>query len=413
MDNKFPKHLDILHTLGTQSPFPRLLGYKNIAVVNGEEWKQQRKLMSPVFHRSMPVQLFGDLMTKVFRNIDGGNGTVAVPGLMKSLALDIVGLSAFGFDFGALDGDKSEWLSTYELIREGFRTPLPWLFPKLDKYVHLFSPKRRKIIEAVDKLNGLLYKMAEQKREELKQNKALQEKEEHEKDLLTLLLEAEKREEGEVTDEFLKSNLAIFFITAQGGMATSLSLCIYHLALHKDIQRKAREEAFTILGDEPVDVFPSIQQCRQMRYIDMIIKENLRVTGSTALLAPRKATEDVMVGDTLIPKGTLISVDVYNTHHSPDIWEDSDEFIPERFAEGGEYESQSNKGLSWIPFSQGGRICIAVNFSLMQQRVSLAMLLRKYEWDLPEDSMFKDGMKVDYFRAIAPKSLKINFKKRY
>ena len=45
------------------------------------------------------------------------------------------------------------------------------------------------------------------------------------------------------------------------------------MALVKDIQRKAREEAIMILGDEPKDVLPTIEQTREFTYINMIIKE--------------------------------------------------------------------------------------------------------------------------------------------
>ncbi|KAF7726767.1 cytochrome P450-dit2 [Apophysomyces ossiformis] len=409
--DKFPKSLGLLKTLGDNSPFTRFFGFRNIAVTNGDEWKQQRKLMSPVFHRSMPVQLFGNVMTKVFRNIDASDGTVAVPDLMQRLTLDVIGLSAFGFDFNALDEARSEWLTTYEVVREGIRSPIPLLIPRLDKYVHYFSSGRRRIMAAVDKLNGLLLDMAERKREQLIQN-AMEQKEEHEKDLLTLLLEAERRGEGEASNEFLRSNLAIFFLAGHDTTANALSFCIYHLALYKDIQRKAREEVLKVLGDEPIDVFPSIQECKRMQYIDNIIKENLRVAGPASMLGPRVADEDVMLGDTLIPKGTPISIDIYNTHHNPAVWEDPDRFLPERFEEGGEYSKNTN-GLSWIPFSQGGRICIAMNFSLAEQRVSMAMLLRKYEWDIPEDSIHKNGIKLDHFQPVAPASLKINFRRRY
>lgn len=39
------------------------------------------------------------------------------------------------------------------------------------------------------------------------------------------------------------------------------------------MQRKAREEAIKVLGDEPQDVFPTLEQTREFPYINMIIKE--------------------------------------------------------------------------------------------------------------------------------------------
>lgn len=43
----------------------------------------------------------------------------------------------------------------------------------------------------------------------------------------------------------------------------------------KDIQSKAREEVLRVMGDAPHDVFPTLEQTRELPYINMIIKEVL------------------------------------------------------------------------------------------------------------------------------------------
>lgn len=43
--------------------------------------------------------------------------------------------------------------------------------------------------------------------------------------------------------------------------------------LLQEIQERAREEALTILGDEPVDVLPTVRETKQMTYINQVIKE--------------------------------------------------------------------------------------------------------------------------------------------
>lgn len=80
------------------------------------------------------------------------------------------------------------------------------------------------------------------------------------------------------------------------------------------------------------------------------------------------------VGDVYIPKGASVTVDLTAIHRHPGIWDRPNDFIPERFAEGAEAERQ--KGLAWLPFSNGGRQCIGMNFSLAEQRVALSMLCK-------------------------------------
>jgi cytochrome P450 len=53
---KIPTNLSKDKTL-----FTRFIGGPNMAVLNGHEWKEQRKVANPAFHRSMPVKLFGSI----------------------------------------------------------------------------------------------------------------------------------------------------------------------------------------------------------------------------------------------------------------------------------------------------------------------------------------------------------------
>lgn len=95
---------------------------------------------------------------------------------------------------------------------------------------------------------------------------------------------------------------------------------------------------------------------------------------------PRYAAEDTVLNGVFIPKGAKISIDIHEMHHSPRIWKDPEVFNPDRFMEGGNAESLAGSGMSWLPFSNGARQCIGMNFSLAEQRVFLP-LLRKSQVD--------------------------------
>ena len=91
-------------------------------------------------------------------------------------------------------------------------------------------------------------------------------------------------------------------------------------------------------------------------------------------LLPRVPTNDTNLGGVMIPKDSLVSVDIHALHHNPHVWKNPKEFIPERFEEGGEHSK--HKGLTYMPFGSGSRTCIGVNFSTMEQRVALSMLCK-------------------------------------
>lgn len=56
--------------------------------------------------------------------------------------------------------------------------------------------------------------------------------EENEKDILTLMIEGEKRGEGILSHDELKSNLCLFFFAGHETTSSALSFTLYHLATH-------------------------------------------------------------------------------------------------------------------------------------------------------------------------------------
>lgn len=111
-----------------------------------------------------------------------------------------------------------------------------------------------------------------------------------------------------------------------------------------------------------------------MTYINQIMKETLRLNDPAPRVVPRKVTEDTVLSGTFIPKGSMVTVNIYNVHHVDKIWKDSAKFNPDRFAEDGEANRDAGEGMTWLPFGNGARQCLGMNFSLNEQRVLLSML---------------------------------------
>lgn len=65
-------------------------------LLNGHEWKSQRKVANPAFRRSMPVKLFGKLTQEMFRSMETMNETINVSDLMERWTLDAIGKAGFG-----------------------------------------------------------------------------------------------------------------------------------------------------------------------------------------------------------------------------------------------------------------------------------------------------------------------------
>jgi cytochrome P450 len=83
----------------------------------------------------------------------------------------------------------------------------------------------------------------------------------------------------------------------------------------------------------------------------------MRMASPTINLISRKATKDTELDGMVIPKGTRVTVDIAAIHYNDKVWENPQVFDPERFADGGEYESMPSKYL-YLPFGGGSRQCI-------------------------------------------------------
>ncbi|KAI9345054.1 cytochrome P450 [Pilaira anomala] len=385
----------------------------NIVMLNGQHWKDQRKVANPAFRRSMPVKLFGDLTVEMFKVMEASSEVVNVSDLMERWTLEAIGRAGFGFKFNAISDNGNEWVKTYNSINDGIRDPLFFLFPSLDTTFLWIFPERKRVHREWDKFSNMLSTIIQHKKEMIKngiKNDAL---EDNERDLLSLMIESGNEDNSALSDEELMSNLCIFFLAGHDTTANALSFAIHYLAENQDVQEKARQEAISILGDEPCDILPTLEDTKKMTYINQIMKETLRIRGPVAKIVDRIAAEDTVLSDTFIPKGTLLTVNIFDIQHSSTIWNDPDTFNPDRFAEDGERNRSAGEGWSWLPFGNGARQCIGMNFSLNEQRVMLSMLLRKYTWTVPENSKHKGGLITNSVGVIGPIDLDIAFHKRY
>ncbi|KAI9307142.1 cytochrome P-450 cyp509A1 [Cunninghamella echinulata] len=398
----------------------KFIGTSNILLESGLEWKKHRMLANPAFHRSMPVRLFGELACQVYEIWDKKYPTdfvVDFSKAMENLTLEIIGKAGFDFEFNAIHDEHSEWKVVYDEVSAAVRNPLFLFFPILDtKFLWLFSDRQKKH-KTLQKFLTMLESIIDKKRKNIKENidNGI---EEAEKDLLTLMIESEFRGEGVLTNEELLGDLAIFFVAGHDTTANSLSAAIYYLGKHQDIQEKVRKEVLSVLcpnGEEPrEDILPSIEQTKEFIYLNQVMKETLRMNGSVvSLVSPRKTTKDTYLNNYYVPKDSLVSVNIYDLHHSSNVWDDPETFNPDRWGPGGEADQKAGSGMSWVPFSNGSRQCIGMNFSLIEQRVILSTLLRRYTWKLPEGSPHAERIITGNSLVMNIKDLNICFHKRF
>lgn len=95
----------------------------------------------------------------------------------------------------------------------------------------------------------------------------------------------------------------------------------------------------------------------------------------------RQTREDIGVDDLIIPKGTNIWIDVVKMNHDSALWgEDVNEFRPERFKD--DIYGGCNHKMGFLPFGFGGRMCVGRNFSTMEYKIVLTLILSRFSFAL-------------------------------
>ena len=123
---------------------------------------------------------------------------------------------------------------------------------------------------------------------------------------------------------------------------------------------------------------------KDLPYLQMVIKEVLRLHAPAPFLVPRLAREDCEIMGYDIPKGTNIFVNIFAISRDPKYWENPNKFEPERFRDNNIDFQGTN--FEYTPFGAGRRQCPGILFGTATVEIVLANLLYHFDWLLPDGS---------------------------
>lgn len=179
--------------------------------------------------------------------------------------------------------------------------------------------------------------------------------------------------EAKVCDQILT-----FLMAGHSTTATSLSWTLAHILGHRDIERCVQQELREVFGDEPAHS----ERTAELKYLDAVIKESLRLHPSFLLVTRRVLKETSLCGYEL-PVGTPVAIVTYLLHRRPDLWDNPGEFRPERFL------GSRPSPFEYCPFGGGHRTCTGNAFAMNTSRAVLARLLSRAKLRIPLGVAFR------------------------
>ena len=332
---------------------------QGILTAEGELWRRQRRLMSPTY-TPRSVDQFAEIMIDATRQmlvrwqaLPVGR-VVPINLEMMRLTMSVISRSMFTIDIGEEFAEAGQAIA-FILEFAAKRT-----VTLIDPPLWLPTPMNRKLKKALETLDGFLYGIITQRRQQPPGD-----------DLLSILMHARDEETGEaMSDKQLRDEVLITFFAGHETTAQLLTWTWYLLAEHPDVDKRYQDELAKVLGGRS----PALEKVPALTYTRMIIDETLRLYSPVAMMA-RDAVEADEIDGYLIPAGSMVTLTPYITHRHPEFWDRPQAFYPEHFAP---ERVDARPRYAYFPFGAGPRICLGKHFALLEAALVLGEVGQRY-----------------------------------
>nr|XP_010910161.2 premnaspirodiene oxygenase-like [Elaeis guineensis] len=226
-----------------------------------------------------------------------------------------------------------------------------------------------------------------------------------EEDLLDVLLRI--REEGglpstPLTLDEIKAVILDMFGAGTETSSTTLDWAMAELMKNPKVLKRAQAEVRELLCRKTMVTESEISD---INYLKLVIKETLRLHPPVPLLVPRESRERVEVLGYEIPEKVRVLVNAWALGRDPQIWDDAEEFKPERFD--GSTIDFKGTNFEFVPFGAGRRICPGISFALANVELTLACLLYYFNWELPDGMEPSDLDMAESFGMTSRRKLEL------
>ncbi len=194
-------------------------------------------------------------------------------------------------------------------------------------------------------------------------------------DLLGLLLSARDPLTGApLSEPEVNANILTFIGAGHETTAGALTWSLYLLSQHPKWRAEVEAEVDELLPEGVVEAGSAERLVRTRATFE----EALRLYPPAATLS-REAVKADMVAGHPIRAGETIVISPFVLQRHATLWEQPDEFLPERFMPG---RREGIDRFAYLPFGAGPRICIGMGFAMREGVILLATLLRHVRLDL-------------------------------
>lgn len=200
-----------------------------------------------------------------------------------------------------------------------------------------------------------------------------------------------KEDDTLISDPSVFGDTNMLLLAGQDTTLTTLQFLVKLLSAHPEAENKLRNELNEQLKGKEL----TLENLNNVPYLEMVIKETLRLF-PPVLFIPRDVAQAFMLGEIPLSKGDTIIFSPYLTHRLPSLWENPEQFKPERFDKSHKIEHQA-----YLPFGAGANICIGQRFAWQEIKLLVAAIYLNYTVEI-KDNDFEISLAQG---ALKPKTI--------
>lgn len=347
----------------------------------GDYWRKTRSVFVTHLLSNKLVQSFRDvrqeevsLFMEKIRKSDSSL-PVNLSELFSRLTNDVVSRVALGRKFSGAGTDFKELTERLLRLAGAFTvgTFVPWL--AWVDWIRGLDGQREKTKNEFDELF----------------EKIIQDHEDgdgHGTDFVDVLL-AVQRDKSlgvEIERKNIKAIIMDAFVGGTDSSSTLLEWEMTELLRHPNCLKRLQEEVRTVCKDRSSVAEDDI---KDMKYLNAVLKETLRLHPSIPLMIPHETIQDVNLRGHHIPAGTMVMINAWAIGREAATWgPDAESFRPERHLNSSvDFRGQD---FELIPFGAGRRIFPGMPFALALNELALANLMLGFDWKSTEDQTETD-----------------------
>jgi cytochrome P450 family 110 len=336
-----------------------LLGTESLIGLSGDRHRRARQLLLPPFHGER-MRSYGQLIQEIVAEVMNKEIAVSafsVRKLMQTISMRVILQAVFGLRHGPRY-QRLEKVLGRMLDRLGSPFSVSFLFfPVLQLDFGPLSPWGSFVRDRKE-ISHLIFEEIAERRAHADMSR---------KDILSLLMGARDEAGEALTDSELRDELMTLLTAGHETTATALTWALYWIHKLPSIRQQLLSELGSIGGaHDPNTIF-------RLPYLNAICSETLRIYPVGMLTFPRVTKTRVELTSTSLEPDTIVMGCIYLAHRREDVYQDPEQFRPERFLE------RRFSPFEYLPFGGGARRCIGMAFAQFEMKLVISRILSTFE----------------------------------